>query len=127
MIENERHLLSIPTQGKILFLTGQKTFMRDFGSVSPRIGQLIGICSKDWMFAEVRIALMRIKHVVVNEHREIASEKVISKTSPNRSDLENLIRDYQKEFEITGYNEENEYWWGRSNAKPFQLHRWFIF
>ena len=78
MIENERHLLSIPTQGKILFLTEQKTFMRDFGSVSPLIGQLIGICSKDWMFAEVRIALMRIKHVVVNEHREIASEKVIS-------------------------------------------------
>lgn len=70
---------------------------------------------------------MRIKHVVVNEHREIASEKVISKTYPNRSDLEKIIRDYQKEFEITGYNEEKEYWWGRSNTKPFQLHRWFIF
>jgi hypothetical protein len=68
---------------------------------------------------------MHIRRIVVNRVGDVLEGNNLMTVS-DRVEAANEIQELQKEFDVSDYNFEQDYWWGRNNNGEFRLTKWFI-
>ncbi len=69
---------------------------------------------------------MHIRQQILNRDGEIVHNETLKQTARTREAAIAMITQWQQVFPVHGYNDIDDYWWGRPVEGEFRLNRWFI-